>query len=576
MYESKWPSAYVVTDDDVREFRQELRKIYQALRQPQSDLRKAARQLLSRPKPDGAQNAQQKALAALKDGIIKKLSGGVRKDGTLDATAVLDRFLDGTKKGVFDSTEAESDRRASSFLRTFPDVRSLMNVIADGIAAEVKTARQAADDKCRKALGMDGATTASASVAVTIARDCLQNYYRNYDDYDMIIFPIVYQTDVGEPSLVDVFRVSPEDATALIDERVTKCHKLAGTSLAHFGAFLEERWRKNDILWGRLDGAERIISAVLPSGHPRREALIGEAQAAIVFETIEKMGRDERNDLLCEAAMRTGSGTKEPNLLVSLDAGQSPGFVDNLKLKATDTLRSQLDSKIDNAALRQRYLDIFATNSTPDPQSTLKTAARATTIMGKMFEKLADDNVKAGKKYAAWVTRVGLIFWGLVELAAPKSIWNLLFRYWLQLLYLVELILVAGGTILLMQRIQQFGLILFGLTLAVHFAVTILNDVMSRRLKWITIGKGIVFILLVAMVAVGVFASVGIIASPAIWRRMEQVNRWFHQPSAWRKWSPAIIVAVLFVVSIRNDLRRAKKRKRKEAEPSNDSIPTAP
>src|SRR5262249_41352687 len=155
-----------------------------------------------------------------------------------------------------------------------------------------------------------------------------------------------------------------------------------------------------------------------------------------------KMGPDERNDLLCEAAMRTGSGTPEPNLLVSLDARQSPGFIDNLKQKVADPLRSQLNATIDNAVLRQRYLDIFPTNSTPDPQATLQTAARATTIVGKMFEKLADDNVKAGKKYAAWVTRVGLIFWGLVELAAPKSIWNLLFRYWLQLLYLVELILV--------------------------------------------------------------------------------------------------------------------------------------
>ncbi len=561
MYESKWPSGYVVTDDDVRAFRQELRKVYQALRQPQSDLRKAARQLLSRPQPDGEQNARQKELAELKNAIIKKLSAGVRKDGTLDATAVLDRFLGGTKLGVFDSTEAESDRRATSFLRTFPDVRSRMNTIGDGIAVEVKAARQAADGKCRTALGMGGSPTASASVAVTIARECLQNYYLNYDDYDMIIFPIVYETEVGEPSLVDVFRVSPEDATALIDERTTKCHKLAGTSLAHFGAFLEERWRKNDILWGRLDGAERIISAVLPSDHPQKEALIGEAQAAIVYETIEKMGPDERNDLLCEAAMRTGSGTKEPNLLVSLDAGGSPGFIDNLKRKATSDLRSQLDSKIDNAVLRQHYLDIFATNSSPDPQSTLKTAARATTILGKMFEKLADDNVKAGKKYAAWVTRVGLVFWGLVELAAPKSIWNLLFRYWLQLLYLVELILVAGGTLLLLQRIQQFGLILFGLTVAIHFAVTILNDIMQRRLKWITIGKWTVLALLVAMVTIGVFASIGLTVSPSIWRRMQQVNHWFSRPSAWRKWSPVVVVGVLFLVSISNDLRGNRKQK---------------
>src|SRR5262249_20453503 len=149
----------------------------------------------------------------------------------------------------------------------------------------------------------------------------------------------------------------------------------------------------------------------------------------------------------------------------------------------------------------------------------------------------------------------------LVELAAPKSIWNLLSRYWLQLLYLVELILVGGGTVLLLQRIQQFGLILFGLTVAIHFAVTILNDIMQRRLKWITIGKWTVLVLLVTMVAIGVFASIGLTVSPSIWRRMQQVNHWFSRPSAWRKWSPVVIVAVLFLVSIRDELRRGRRRK---------------
>jgi hypothetical protein len=40
--------------------------------------------------------------------------------------------------------------------------------------------------------------------------------------------------------------------------------EVGGTALGHFGAFLQQRWRENDILWGRLDGAERIISSVLP------------------------------------------------------------------------------------------------------------------------------------------------------------------------------------------------------------------------------------------------------------------------------------------------------------------------
>jgi hypothetical protein len=52
-----------------------------------------------------------------------------------------------------------------------------------------------------------------------------------------------------------------------------------------FGAFLAEDWRKNDMLWGRLDGAERIISALLPEKDTTiRDQLIKEAQMSILAE----------------------------------------------------------------------------------------------------------------------------------------------------------------------------------------------------------------------------------------------------------------------------------------------------
>src|SRR3712207_7331279 len=53
-----------------------------------------------------------------------------------------------------------------------------------------------------------------------------------------------------------------------------------------FRSFLDRGWRRNDILWGRLDGAERIVSALLPGDEyqDRREELIEEAQLAILEE----------------------------------------------------------------------------------------------------------------------------------------------------------------------------------------------------------------------------------------------------------------------------------------------------
>jgi len=84
---------------------------------------------------------------------------------------------------------------------------------------------------------------------------------------------------VGEAELCEVFRISPRDATSIVDENapMEKRRKLAGTALFHFGAFLNREWRRNDLMWGRLDAAERIIRSISPEA----DALVHEATLAI-------------------------------------------------------------------------------------------------------------------------------------------------------------------------------------------------------------------------------------------------------------------------------------------------------
>lgn len=91
----------------------------------------------------------------------------------------------------------------------------------------------------------------------------LSYFFDRYDFYDMFIFPIQYGTDVGETNVVEVLRISPEEATQIINERDRGAHKLAGIKLANFGAFFKKEWRQSDMLWGRLDGAEILIRELL-------------------------------------------------------------------------------------------------------------------------------------------------------------------------------------------------------------------------------------------------------------------------------------------------------------------------
>src|SRR5262249_1612435 len=61
-------------------------------------------------------------------------------------------------------------------------------------------------------------------------------YYDYFDDYDMIAHPILYATEVGdELDQIEVFRISPEDATSLVDEERQPL-KLSGTMLGHFAS----------------------------------------------------------------------------------------------------------------------------------------------------------------------------------------------------------------------------------------------------------------------------------------------------------------------------------------------------
>src|SRR5262249_17255016 len=113
-----------------------------------------------------------------------------------------------------------------------------------------------------------------------------RRYYQCFDLFDCVQFPMTFGTEIGEPDSVDIIRICPEDAPALVTDVKDRRTKLKGLAIAHFGAFLDLDWRVSDLLWGRLDGAERIITALLPlkESAKLRDSLIDEAHAAILEE----------------------------------------------------------------------------------------------------------------------------------------------------------------------------------------------------------------------------------------------------------------------------------------------------
>lgn len=352
------------------------------------------------------------------------------------------------------------------------------------------------------------------------AREYLWRYFSQFDDFDQISFPIMYGVEEGESDVVEVIRISPEDATTLINERKEKKEsadgvgrrKLAGTALHHFGAFLDRTWRQNDIMWGRLDGAERLITSLLPDPADKnlRNELIRQAHTAILVEEMPPANRRELGMIVGDALLRASAGEPTRSAVEKV-----------LKeLDARSSIRTRLQTIL-RVSLRDREILEFLTtgyevNRNLDAKTMLRAMSRSTQVIGKVFEDIANQNSLDGKSLA-WIARLGQIFWGLVEVAVPGSILNLLIMHWLKLLYVLELVLIIICFLFSAPPdVQTFALKVFGVTVAINVIVLLLRDKMRGRKGWqhalVLILAGSVFLL----AGIGVVDLLGYPASSTI------------------------------------------------------------
>ncbi|HEY4809578.1 MAG TPA: patatin-like protein [Solirubrobacteraceae bacterium] len=124
------------------------------------------------------------------------------------------------------------------------------------------------------------------------ARDVLVRF-TGFPLWDAQLYPLESASGIGERDAIEVIRMSPLDSPLLYEAlhgEPPPCAaaKLKGVKLAHFGAFFRRRWRENDYLMGRLDGAERLVSLLVKDEGERRRwtgllalAILDEEQDAL-------------------------------------------------------------------------------------------------------------------------------------------------------------------------------------------------------------------------------------------------------------------------------------------------------
>jgi patatin-related protein len=113
-----------------------------------------------------------------------------------------------------------------------------------------------------------------------------------FHERDMIIYPVMRKDDMGASELQTVLaaRFGPLEGVNYLSLS-DQSHKVAGETAFHFGGFMNETWRGNDLVWGRLDAIETLFRQLLPDGekNPLFQELF-EEQKRIVVEMREKFG----------------------------------------------------------------------------------------------------------------------------------------------------------------------------------------------------------------------------------------------------------------------------------------------
>ncbi len=87
--------------------------------------------------------------------------------------------------------------------------------------------------------------------------------WHTFDCIDRELYPLEYLTSLKEKELINLIEISPDNAQLGMGKGKTKEEKVAGNKLYNIGGFFKKSWRSNDLLWGRLDGLNRIIEGTV-------------------------------------------------------------------------------------------------------------------------------------------------------------------------------------------------------------------------------------------------------------------------------------------------------------------------
>jgi patatin-related protein len=169
---------------------------------------------------------------------------------------IIDRFSDEKKLEIKDTINnlmhlnVDDDVNSQENIKLVTSHHDEFEKLSDLISAELNL------DKTRLDVDTLVASQLNNSWDDVFKRNLITNYL-GFAFWDVITYSINGAKAVGEFNEILVNRISPNDNLILKSDPLEM--PLKGTAMKSFGAFFSRQDRENDYLWGRLNGAERLI-----------------------------------------------------------------------------------------------------------------------------------------------------------------------------------------------------------------------------------------------------------------------------------------------------------------------------
>jgi patatin-related protein len=99
------------------------------------------------------------------------------------------------------------------------------------------------------------------------ARDEVTSTLATFPFVDLLVFPLMDGVGITDLITVASMRVSPQDAVFLSQDP----KRLKSRELGAFAGFLDRGAREHDLMWGRLDGVERLVELIVTAAASAEE-----------------------------------------------------------------------------------------------------------------------------------------------------------------------------------------------------------------------------------------------------------------------------------------------------------------